>query len=131
MSTIRTYIEHLVLIFITLILLQSCVVYQKNSVSLEAAVLQELKSKVEMKTKETYKFQRIVFEDDHFYGIQDIKGEKIKRPLQANDLNKIRLQDKSKSTIATVATILGSLTAVILVWYFIDTGGGNWLDLTE
>ncbi|MFH6768149.1 hypothetical protein V8G56_05310 [Gaetbulibacter aquiaggeris] len=86
MSTIRTYIEHLVLIFITLILLQSCVVYQKNSVSLEAAVLQELKSKVEMKTKETYKFQRIVFEDDPFYGIQDIIGEKIKRPLQANNL---------------------------------------------
>ena len=131
MTTIRKYFEHLVLLFTTLILFQSCVAYQKTSVSLEQAAKQELKAKVEMKTKESYKFQRIIFENDHFYGIQKTKGETIKRPLEVNELNKIRLQDKGTSTIATVATILGLLTGVILVWYFIDTGGGDWLSFSE
>ena len=131
MKTIRKYIEHFVLLFTIIIFQQSCVVYQKNSVSLETAESQGLKAKVEMKTQESYKFQRIVFENNHYYGIQKTNGETIKKPLEVNELNKIRLQDKSTSTIATVATILGSLIGVILIWYFIDTGGGDWLNLSE
>lgn len=131
MKPIRKYIEHLVLLFSIIIFQQSCVVYQKNSVSLETAESEGLKAKVEMKTQESYKFQRIVFENNHYYGIQKTNGETIKKPIKVNELNKIRLQDKSTSTIATVATILGSLTGVILIWYFIDTGGGDWLNLSE
>jgi hypothetical protein len=131
MKTIRKYLEPFVFLFSLLILFQSCVVYEKSSVSLDWAAKQELRAKVEMKTNETYKFKRISFENQHYYGIQKINGDIIKTPLQANELNKIQLQDKSTSTIATITTVLGSLVGVILAWYFIDTGGGNWLDLSE
>jgi hypothetical protein len=128
MKTIRKHLESLVLLFIVLMLFQSCVVYEKKSVSLDWAAKQELRAKVEMKTNETNKFKRISFENQHYYGIKKINGEITKTPLQADNLNKIQLQNKSTSTIATITTVLGSLIGVILAWYFIDTGGGNWLD---
>jgi high-affinity Fe2+/Pb2+ permease len=128
MKTIRKHLESLVLLLIVLMLFQSCVVYEKNSVSLDWAAKQELRAKVEMKTNETNKFKRISFENQHYYGIKKINGEITKTPLQADNLNKIQLQNKSTSTIATITTVLGSLIGVILAWYFIDTGGGNWLD---
>ena len=128
MKTIRQYLESLVSLFSLLILFQSCVVYEKSSVSLEWAAKQERKAKVETKNNQTYKFKRIQSDKDQFYGIRKVNGELIKTPLQTDNLNKIQLQNKSTSTIATITTVLGSLIGVILAWYFIDTGGGNWLD---
>ena len=130
MKTIRQYLESLVSLFSLLILFQSCVVYEKSSVSLDWAAKQELRAKVEMKTSETYKFKRISFENEHYYGIKEIIGETTKTPLQADTLDKVLLQNKSASAVITIATVLGSLIAVLLIWYFIDTGGGNWLDLS-
>jgi hypothetical protein len=135
MKTIRKYLEPFVFLFSLLILFQSCVVYEKSSVSLEWAVKQERKAKVETITNQTYKFKQIKSDKDQFYGIQKLNGDIIKTPLQANEINKIQLQDKSTSTIATITTVLGSLIGVILAWYVIDTGyfidGENWLDLSE
>ena len=131
MKTIRKHLESLVLLFIILMFFQSCVVYEKSSVSLEWAAQQERKAKVKTINNQTYKFKLIRFENDQFYGIQKVNGEIIKTPLQSDKLNKIQLQNKSTSTVATITTVIGSLIGVILVWYFIDTGGGNWLDLSE
>ena len=131
MKTIRKHMESLVLLFTILMFFQSCVVYEKSSVSLELAAQQERKAKVKTINNQTYKFKLIRFENDQFYGIQKVNGEVIKTPLEADKLNEIQLQNKSTSTITTITTVLGSLIGAILVWYFIDTGGGNWLDLSE
>jgi hypothetical protein len=45
MKTIRKQIKHFALLFTTLILFQSCVVYQKTSLSLEQAAKEQLKAK--------------------------------------------------------------------------------------
>jgi hypothetical protein len=42
--------------------------------------------------------------------------------LQADNLNKIQLQNKSASTIATIVTVLGSLIVAPVVIFII--GGG-------
>ena len=126
MKTIRKYMESLVLLFTILMFFQNCIVYEKSSVSLDWAAKQELRAKVEMKTNETYKFKRISFENQHYYGIQKINGDIIKTPLQANELNKIQLQDKSTSTIATITTVLGSLIGVILFMSFSSPGRKYW-----
>jgi hypothetical protein len=131
MKIIRKHLESLVLLFTSLMIFQSCVVYEKSSVSLEWAAKQQRKAKVKTINNQTYKFKFIRFENDKFYGIQKVNGEIIKKPLEADKLNNIHLQNKSASTIATITTVLGSLIGVILVWYFIDTGGGNWLELSE
>ena len=128
MKTIRKYMESLVLLFTILMFFQNCIVYEKSSVSLEWAAQQERKAKVKTINNQTYKFKLIRFKNDQFYGLQKVNGEIIQTPLDADKLNKIQLQNKSTSTTATITTVLGSLIGVILVWYLIDTEGGNWLD---
>jgi hypothetical protein len=122
MKFIRKCIEPLVLFFTIFTLFQSCVVYEKSSVSLDWAVKQERKAKVETINNQTYKFKRIKSDKDQFYGIQKLNGDIIKTPLQADNLNKIQLQNKSASTIATIVTVLGSLIVAPVVIFII--GGG-------
>jgi hypothetical protein len=122
MRTVGKFIEPIVLFFIIIILFQSCVVYEKSSVSLEWAAKQERKVKVETINNQNYKFNFIRFENDKFYGIKKVNGEIIKTPLEDDKLNKIHLQNKSTSTIATITTVLGSLILVPVVIFIL--GGG-------
>jgi hypothetical protein len=122
MRTVGKFIEPIVLLFIILILFQNCVVYEKSSVSLEWASKQELKAKVRTKDSETYKFNRILSENGHFFGLQKITGESTKTELQANKIAKVQLQDKSISTIASITTVLGFLI-LAPVFIFIIGGG--------
>ncbi|WP_242083877.1 hypothetical protein [Aestuariivivens sediminis] len=131
MKTIRKHMEPLVLLFSISLFFQSCVLYEKSPVSLEWAATQNRKAKVTTTDKQTYKFKTIRLENDHYYGIKDTKGEIIKTPLQADNLKKIHLQNKGASTVGTIVTAIGCVVAVILVWYFIDTGGGDWINLSE
>ena len=115
MKTIRKQIKHLALLFASLILLQSCVVYQKSSVSLDQAAKEGTKVKVKTNTNKTYKFQRIGFEDGNFYGEQKIVGyKKVIIPLQDNEIYKVLLKDKTKSTILSIGLSV-VLVGVILV----------------
>ena len=95
MKKIRKQIEHLVLLFASLILLQSCAVYQRTPVSLEQASKQDVKAKIKTKTNETFLVGRIIFEDGRFYGIQKVNGKKIRITLHTNDINSIRLIETS------------------------------------
>ena len=114
MKTIRNQIKHLAILFATLILFQSCVVYQKTSVSLEQAAKAEVKVKVITKAKETYKFHHIGFEDGKFYGEQKITGYKnVIIPLQDNDIYKVLLKNKNHSTMFSIGLPIISILAFI------------------
>ena len=117
MKTIRNQIKHLALLFASLILFQSCVVYQKTSVSLEQAAKSEVKVKVITKADETYKFHHIGFEDGKFYGEQKTTGYKnVIIPLQDNEIYKVLLKDKSTSTILSIGLgviLIGAFVAIL------------------
>ena len=81
MKTIRKHVESFVLLFTILLLFQSCVLYEKSSVSLEWAATQNRKAKVITIDQQTYKFKNIRSEDDQFYGIKESKGGIIKTLL--------------------------------------------------
>ena len=115
MKKIRKQIEHLVLLFASLILLQSCAVYQRTPVSLEQASKQDVKAKIKTKTNETFLVGRIIFEDGRFYGIQKVNGKKIRITLHTNDINSIRLIETSpniRSVLLPLITIL-ALSGII------------------
>lgn len=117
MKKIRKQIEHLVLLFASLILFQSCVVaYQGTNVSLEQAAKQESKVKVKTTSNEIYEFKHIIFEDGKFYGVQKKGSEMVKTPLEMNELSKVRLQDKTLSTFLSIAipvVLIGVLIVLI------------------
>lgn len=135
MKKIRKQIEYLVLLFASLILLQSCVVYQKTNVSLEQAVKAKVKTKVITKTNETYKFHRIRFEDGKFYGVtKKTPGYKKSKnvagiPLENNEINKVLLKDIETSILLSVGLgviITGGLVFAIAAITFNPSFEGMW-----
>ena len=102
MKTIKKQIKLIALIFSIVMLFQSCKAYYKESVTLAQAVSEHKRAKVETVTKQTYKFQSISFENEQYYGVNMVKGEAIKIPINQADLNKVRLENKSMSLIGTI-----------------------------
>lgn len=102
MKILKKQIKPIALIFGALILFQSCKAYYKDSVTLEQAVNEHKRAKVETVTKQTYKFQTISFENGQYYGIKMVKGETVKIPIDQANLSKVRLENKSLSVIGTI-----------------------------
>ncbi|MGK0253811.1 MAG: excinuclease UvrABC helicase subunit UvrB [Mariniflexile sp.] len=93
----------LITIFLAFImLLQGCKAYYKDSVTLEQAVIEHKRAKVETVTKQAYKFQSISFENEQYYGVKMVKGEIVKILIDQADLSKVRLENKSLSVISTI-----------------------------
>ena len=105
MKTLKTPLKIIAIFFIAITLLQSCVAYSKNPVSLLQA--EQSKKRVKMKTSsnQTYKFKQIVLEEEQFYGLKKEKGEIVRIAIHNNDANKVFLHSKSKSTWTTIAVI--------------------------
>ena len=95
MKTIRKHIECSVLLLTSIVLFQSCVVYQKTNVSLEQASKQDLKAKINTKSNETFLVHKIIYEDDNFYGLQRVNGKKIRITLHVDDIKSIWLVETS------------------------------------
>lgn len=112
-------------LFILLIFLQGCVVYQKKSVTLERTFQEGLKTKVVTDSGNTFKFKRIGFEDGKFYGVMISNGEITKVSLQENELSKIILKNENMSTLLTIGTSIVSVFGILIIWFLIDTGGGD------
>jgi hypothetical protein len=93
----------LITIFLAFImLLQGCKAYYKDSVTLEQAVIEHKRAKVETVTKQAYKFQSISFENEQYYGVKMVKGEIVKILIDQANLSKVRLENKPLSVIGTI-----------------------------
>ena len=98
-----------------LIVLQSCVAYKSISSTLDEAVATNGKVLV-VKTDDT-KFKLIKIEqiDGVYYGSMKTKSGIEKIQLHESDLKRIRVLDKTASTLGTIGIIVGSLGIVILI----------------
>ena len=108
---------------LVIILLQSCVVYQKTSVSLEEAVD---KGKVKLITKkgEKVKYKKIIQKDSIYYGfdlkkLKNVDGvfewNEITYQLWDTEIESIHIKDKEKSTTRTIFLVLGSIPVVLIL----------------
>ena len=116
MKTLKKQIRFIALIFSITMLFQSCKVYYKDSVTLEQAVNEHKRTKVETVTKQTYKFQAISFENDQYYGIKRVKGTNVKTLIDKSNISKVVLENKTMSTILSIGfpvVIIGAGFAII------------------
>ncbi len=97
------------------LILQSCAVYEKTSVTLDQAVTADRKVLVVKTDNTKLKFIRIEQIDGIYYGRLKTKGKIEKIPLTESDLKTIRVLDKTATTIGNVAIVVGSLGIVFLV----------------
>ena len=125
MKTLKTSLITIALFFMAITLLQSCVAYQKNPVSLLQA--EQSKKRVKMKTSsnQTYKFKQIVLEEEQFYGLKKEKGEIVRIAIHNNVANKVFLHSKSKSTWSTIAVIAVPVVAFVILGVSADIGPRN------
>lgn len=124
MKALKKWFKIIALFFTALILLQGCVVYQNTSVSLEQAVQEQKPAKVNTIPNETYYFKQIGIEDGLFYGLKKVKGESVKIPIDNNEVYKVFLHSKSKSTWATIAVIAVPVITLAILAATWDYGVG-------
>lgn len=114
MNTLKTSLKTIALFFMATLLFQSCVVYQKNPVSLLQA--EQLQERVKLKTSanQTYYFEQIVLEKEQFYGLQKEKRELVSIAIADSGTTNVFLRSKNKSTIATIGLILVPVIGLII-----------------
>lgn len=112
--------------FIAIIMFQSCVGYQGTSVSMEQAAREQKRTKVLSSSKKKHYYEKIVFEEGQFYGIKKLNKNKVKIPLDTNEINEVYIQSKSKSSWMTIAVI--AIPVIALVVLTIDATDNSFSD---
>ncbi|MFC2148317.1 hypothetical protein ACFLR9_07085 [Bacteroidota bacterium] len=115
MKTLKNWLKSITLFFISIMMFQSCVAYQSASVSLEQAVREQKRTKINTISQKKYHYEQIVFEEGQFYGLQKINKNMVKIPLDTNEIDNVFIQSKSKSTWVTVAIIAIPLIALTII----------------
>lgn len=130
MKTIRKHLKMISLLLSLTILAQSCVAYHSSTASIDEAIQSNDKIKLEA-TEDTYEFQELQRENGNIYGItkrksvtadllsaqivEDTKDQKNVKILLRNDqLNNIHLQNKTMSTLGTIAIPVVIVTAIVV-----------------
>jgi hypothetical protein len=111
-KTLRKFVRLASLIFTILILTQSCTVYKEGTYSLEQAVKTDNKVKLKTIENKTIKYKKVEFANGGFYGIKN-KRHMIRIPIEENHIKYVKLQDKSLSTIVTIAAPIVVIGAII------------------
>lgn len=131
MKTLRKHLKLLSLFMSLTILVQSCVAYHSSTSSIDEAVQSNGKIKLEA-TEDTYVFHELQRENGNIYGItkrnsptadllsaqivEDTKDQKNVKILLRNDqLNNIHLQNKTMSTLGTIAIPVVIVGAVLII----------------
>lgn len=130
MKTIRKHLKIISLLLSITLLAQSCVAYHSSTASIDEAIQSNDKIKLEA-TEDTYEFQELQRENGNIYGItkrksvtadllsaqivEDTKDQKNVKILLRNDqLNNIHLQNKTMSTLGTIAIPVVIVTAIVV-----------------
>lgn len=102
---------------VMLILLQSCSVYQKTSVTLDEATKSNSKVRIERANQKNLDVKKIEFKEGAYYGIKKVNGEITPIPLDEKEIKSVRMLNKPKSDLGTaglIALSIGLIGAFIL-----------------
>ena len=132
MKTIRRHLKMISLLLSLTILVQSCVAYHSSTASIDEAIQSNDKIKLASETEDTYVFNQLQRENGNIYGItkrksvtadllsaqivEDTKDQKNVKILLRNDqLNNIHLQNKTMSTLGTIAIPLVVVGVIVII----------------
>ncbi len=115
MKALKKGLQLISLFFMSIMMFQSCVAYQSASVSLEQAVREQKRTKINTISKKKHHYEQIVFEEGQFCGLQKLNKNMVKIPLDTNEIDEVFIQSKTKSTWLTVAIIAIPLIALTII----------------
>lgn len=109
-------LKTIALFLVTVILFQSCVVYDlKRPVTLKQASEEQKKVKIRTIANKTFKYHYISFEEGVYYGVKRKSGEFTKVQLNDAEIIQVLSQNKSGSDWATVAAIALPVIAILIL----------------
>ena len=113
-----------------LILLQSCVVYQKSPSSLEEASQLRTQTKVTILNGTEIKFKFLSFEDGQYYGARKTSGELQRTLVKPENVRTVQVKNKKASTLATVGAVVVPVVAFVAIgrWIFNESGFDSGLE---
>lgn len=110
----KNFLKYLGL-FLVLTLLQSCNVYKKSTTLEEASnVEQKGFIKVTMTNGDEYIYESIEQQEQAYYGVKTVNGEKIKTVLLKEDVLKVERQNKNTSGFFSVTGIVIGAASIVL-----------------
>ncbi len=112
MKTLKTYFKTISYLLTFLILLQGCTVYKKQNISLEQAAAIKDKVKLVTKENEKQKYLYVTTINQEYYGIKKVNSELTKIPLQEENLEIVRTEDKVASTFTSLLAFAGGLIRI-------------------
>jgi len=129
MKTLKKQFRPITLLLAFVMLFQGCTVYKSASVTFDEAVRAETKVKLKTKNSETLKFNKLELEDGQYFGVKEInkddafnisKMEIVKTQIDENNIEVIKIKDKTMSTILPFAipvVLFGILLGSVAIWY--------------
>ena len=129
MKTLKKQFRPITLLLAFVMLFQGCTVYKSASVTFDEAVRAETKVKLKTKNSETLKFNKLELEDGQYFGVKEInkddafnisKMEIVKTQIDENNIEVIKIKDKTMSTILPFAipvVLFGISLGSVAIWY--------------
>ena len=131
MKTIRKHLKLVSMLLSLTIFMQSCVTYHSSTASIDEAVQSNDKIKL-ISATDPYVFKELIRENGNIYGItkrksvtadllsaqivEDTKDQKNVKILLRNDqLNNIHLQNKTMSTLSTIALPFVIVGVIVII----------------
>lgn len=119
MKTIKIHLKIVAILISSMILLQGCTVYKSTTASLEDVSKSQIKAKVLTTDNQTLKFKRIDFIDGKYVGVisddMKVNPEIEFMPLDKNNIQSIKVKDKTVSTILTVVIPIAVVGGVLVI----------------
>ncbi len=116
MRAIVNQMKVIAIILVSLMLFQSCRVYHKGNVSLDEAITQQKRVKIKTKDGRKLKFKSVVIDSSQYYGIKKIRGKTVRTLIEPNNIETLRLHNKTMSIIYGTGiglVVTGFVTVVI------------------
>ena len=101
-------------------LVQSCTIYKKAPVSIEAAANSEKKVQIIRNDGSKFSLSKIEKIDGKYYGTKQINGQTITLPLNEEEIQKIRLKDNAATRFVTIASIVTGVAIIATIIFLID-----------
>lgn len=110
---VKKRVQLISIVLMILILFQSCRVYHKENVSIDKAVTEQKRVRIKTKTGQKSKFKKIILDSSQYYGIKKVKGKYTRVLIQPNDIESLRLHNKTMSII--YGTGIGLVIVFVIV----------------
>lgn len=106
MNTIKKNTLAISLVLASLVLFQSCRIYNSEHVTIDNAVKEKTRVKIKTNDGQILKYKLIIADSNQYYGLNKKRGKMERSLLSIQTIEYVRLHNK---TASTVFSILGSV----------------------